>query len=278
MCEFCIEHGEGKKWYLQTKNYAKELLNEERKRYITEFWEKFEENIAGESGLTALDRLVAANPAGAKAFFSPVEEQMRKQHWGQVIPLEDVEQILERCVSVVRVPCACRIVIRGVHDARFCFCLAAFKSDFWPKGVFDQLPDYSKDLEVLTKEEAKREFQKLDRQGLVHSVWTHGTPFISAICNCTPRDCLALRMRLGVGLSTFFKAEYVAAIDLEKCNGCRDCMKICNFGAINYSASLRRCSINQLQCFGCGLCRAECPSDAISFLDRNAIPALAKDW
>jgi len=29
MCEFCTEHGEGKKWYLEMKNYADELLHEE---------------------------------------------------------------------------------------------------------------------------------------------------------------------------------------------------------------------------------------------------------
>ena len=29
MCEFCTEHGEGKKWYLQMKNYSEELLHVE---------------------------------------------------------------------------------------------------------------------------------------------------------------------------------------------------------------------------------------------------------
>jgi len=29
MYEFCTKHGEGKKWYLQMKNYAEELLHEE---------------------------------------------------------------------------------------------------------------------------------------------------------------------------------------------------------------------------------------------------------
>jgi len=29
MCEFCVDHGEGKKWYLEMKNYAEELLYEE---------------------------------------------------------------------------------------------------------------------------------------------------------------------------------------------------------------------------------------------------------
>ena len=27
MCEFCTEHGEGKKWYLEMKNYQEELLH-----------------------------------------------------------------------------------------------------------------------------------------------------------------------------------------------------------------------------------------------------------
>jgi hypothetical protein len=27
MCEFCTEHSEGRKWYLEMKNYSAELLN-----------------------------------------------------------------------------------------------------------------------------------------------------------------------------------------------------------------------------------------------------------
>lgn len=41
MCEFCKEHGEGKKWYLQAKNYRRELWNEERKQMTKEFFEKY---------------------------------------------------------------------------------------------------------------------------------------------------------------------------------------------------------------------------------------------
>ena len=41
MCEFCTQHGEGKKWYLQAKNYSQELLNEERKRFMTDFFGSF---------------------------------------------------------------------------------------------------------------------------------------------------------------------------------------------------------------------------------------------
>ncbi len=31
MCQFCTEHGEGKKWYLLMKNYSDILLHEELK-------------------------------------------------------------------------------------------------------------------------------------------------------------------------------------------------------------------------------------------------------
>jgi len=43
MCEFCTEHGEGKKWYLQAKNYSAELLNLKRMRHILDFANTFEE-------------------------------------------------------------------------------------------------------------------------------------------------------------------------------------------------------------------------------------------
>ena len=29
MCEFCTAHGEGKKWYLEMKNYAEELAHDQ---------------------------------------------------------------------------------------------------------------------------------------------------------------------------------------------------------------------------------------------------------
>ena len=38
MCEFCLQHGEGKKWYLQAKNYADDLLSDlKRRRFIETF-------------------------------------------------------------------------------------------------------------------------------------------------------------------------------------------------------------------------------------------------
>ena len=106
MCEFCHQHGEGKKWYLQAKNYSRELYNEERKRFIREFFEKIEERAA--TGFGGLNQMNMADPAVVKAVLPMVVEEQKKNHWGQVVPLEEVEQILDMAANIVRVPCACR--------------------------------------------------------------------------------------------------------------------------------------------------------------------------
>ena len=144
-----------------------------------------------------------------------------------------------------------------------------------------EYPDYAKDFEVLTREQAKKLFREFDREGLVHMLGSQ-TPFIVGFCNCDSTYCqiLARHARWSHldkkgGLS---KAEYVSTVDWEKCNGCRECMKLCNFGAISYSAAVKKCSINQFKCCGSGLCRSACPTQAITLRDRNAIPALAQDW
>ncbi len=38
MCEFCLQHGEGQKWYLQAKNYSQDLLSDaHRRKFIGDF-------------------------------------------------------------------------------------------------------------------------------------------------------------------------------------------------------------------------------------------------
>ncbi len=274
MCEFCTQHGEGKKWYLQAKNYSEELLNEQRKQFMEEFFGDFE-HVIGDSA-AALDRLVGANPEAARRLFPAIVEERKKEHWGQVVPVEEIEQILDMSLSVVRVPCVCRSMLRGFREARYCFGITS-AGDTASAMPLSDYPDY-RDLEVLDTDEAKKAIRKLDREGLVHSVWTFISPYIGGICNCSVNECMALKTRTRLGLQTVFKAEYVARVDWENCNGCRNCMKVCNFGAISYSAYSRKCSVNQLQCYGCGVCRALCHRDAIALVERAAVPALVSEW
>ena len=60
MCEFCLKHGEGEKWYLQAKNYSDDLLSDvRRRRFVAEFadLEKTQKSLARSArGLERLSR------------------------------------------------------------------------------------------------------------------------------------------------------------------------------------------------------------------------------
>ena len=96
------------------------------------------------------------------------------------------------------------------------------------------------------------------------------------MCNCDC-DCGAYRAYLQ-GYQNFFRAEYVCRVDEDMCTGCRTCMSQCQFGAQFYSSALGKVFIDPGRCFGCGVCRAVCPHDAIALLPRHADPVAANLW
>lgn len=262
MCEFCAEHGEGKVWYLAMRNYGEELLAQGgRREHIVSFLRDFEAGTAGAlASLDAIQRL----PFLPEAVGRVATARQKRSHFGQVVPVEDAERVLDLVDSVVRLPCACRSLTTGRSEARYCFGLGVD-----PAGWFDQLPDYAEKLERLDREEARAAIRGLDRDGLVHSVWTFGTPFIGGLCNCD-RDCVAYRLQVGTGMmQVFFPAEYVAAVDWDACSGCRQCRARCPFGAVRYAAAAGKCTIDPHLCYGCGVCRAVCHTGAIRLEPRR---------
>jgi heterodisulfide reductase subunit A len=63
------------------------------------------------------------------------------------------------------------------------------------------------------------------------------------------------------------KVEMEAAtsyINPSLCVGCRQCMDICMYGAIDYIEPKNICEVNTAVCKGCGLCAATCPSKAVT--------------
>ena len=290
MCEFCTKHGEGKKWYLQMKNYAKELLHEDlsstqeemanattRVEYIDRFTENF--LMPAISGVPkALEEVLAAvSPSFEHRPTPPSEDEiiegLKVVHFGQVLPIEDVEKVIDMVDSITRIPCGCRFITTGKTDKRYCFGLGMDT-----KGILGKFPDSASSLEVLDKEEAKSIIREYDKEGLMHSIWTGITPYVIGLCNCD-RDCLPYREYIEQkGRPAFFRAEYICKTDWDLCTGCKSCISQCQFGAEFYSSALGKVYIDPARCFGCGVCRAACPNEAIALVPREKEPEVAELW
>jgi ferredoxin len=268
MCEFCVQHGEGKVWYLAMQNYSRALLDDDaRLDYLAHFANDFEQNVP--PTMARLEWLSRTPLHGAAKPW--LKRTMQRDHYGQVVPMEDVEQILSQVDGIARLPCVCRRVTTGQREARYCYALTG-------DPRLAEVLDDSFSLEYLTPAEAISAVRRLDQEGLVHSVWTFKTPFIGALCNCD-QDCIAYRICHSRGyFQLMFRAEYVARVDPAACNGCKQCLRQCQFGAIRYSAANKKAEIDARQCYGCGVCRAACTRDAIGLHARAADPVAAGVW
>lgn len=281
MCEFCHQHGEGKKWYLKAENYSQDLLADlNRRNYIRDFIKD-----VGSGHVAELEKkfhLGMKAPSWLRQLYYWFHEQRyRRDHFGQVVPLEDLEEVLSLASSIVRLPCICRKKSTGDNGARYCFGLSldpeklleikeAFLETFRPGPDVDV-------FERLSKTEALELLRGYEKESLMHSLWTFKTPFIGGLCNCDRADCLAMVVHR-YGFRLFFRAEYVAQMAEENCSGCDSCLSACQFGAISFAAARKIAFIDPLRCYGCGVCRSHCEQQAIQLVPRMEHPLARHLW
>lgn len=265
MCEFCTSHGEGKKWYENATNYSAEVfhrVNSEKnvRKFLADLGRSLREDV--QRAAKWKRRL----PRIYDLFVFPlVTRHLKKIHFGQIVPVEDVEQILDRFSTVVRLPCVCRKSSTG-REIRYCFGIGM---DLTP--VYQDIPDM-RSFERLSVAEAKAFIRQLDNEGNMHSIWTLNTPFIGGLCNCD-KDCMAFRFDRQMNLGkAMWKSEYLSIIDRDFCTGCRECKKRCMFGAVRYDRNSNKCVVDPVACYGCGICRTVCDSGAIRLTERMKLP------
>ena len=196
MCEFCLKHGEGKKWYLQASNYSEDLLSDIRRRRFIEDFLTDTKSIARD--VKRLKKLDNAPKFVQGLVRRLVPRRMKKVHYGQVVPIEDIEGIFGFVNSIVRVACLCRHVTLG-KEKRYCYGVSLGPNGGMLgeivrglDGSFLNGPDTG-GMEKLSKDEAISALRGHEKEGLCHTVWTFQAPFIGGVCNCDRADCLAMR-------------------------------------------------------------------------------------
>jgi Pyruvate/2-oxoacid:ferredoxin oxidoreductase delta subunit len=278
MCQFCVEHGEGKRWYLQAQNYALDLNSDlARREYVVGFISGFEQMrsraiIAGD---------IAAKVPGpiTRAGKNAITKHQQKNHFGQPLSIEDCAQVLDLASSITVIPCVCRMHEPGRAADEVCMLVTSSPvNSVLQEGFSDYEagPDLD-DFHTMTKSEALELLRSCEDRGLMHSIWTFKTPFTAAICNCNlASGCMAMKLTAGYDVKVMWRGEDVAVLDAEKCTACGRCAKRCPFDAI--SSKPGAVTIPAEKCWGCGICRSACAQQAIVLVDRRTVPLVAALW
>lgn len=112
MCEFCLKHGEGRRWYLEAANYSEDLLSDlSRQTFIRHFFTTLKHEAADYQ--EQLARFNQAPGLVKRALRWKIVRRMKQVHYGQIVPIEDVEAIFGFVNSIVRVACLCRSITTG---------------------------------------------------------------------------------------------------------------------------------------------------------------------
>lgn len=283
MCRYCIEYGEGTKWYLNPKNYRDEIM-------------KVPPHSNGIAALGGPDKNtfemnIAAGADGAVPDVNyPDTVNMVLEnviaHGGQVVPIEDALKVVDLSfdtynVEWLRQHCTCRKYF-GSEPLEVCLYSGRIAE------ISSAARPWEKDHKRLNREQVKDHLRRMSQERMVHSVWhggiaPDGIPVL-AICSCAYPDCMGIRAREVYGaMNGMRKGEYVARIDPEKCRqGCgkteRLCLPVCNFGSLRYSPLHESVFVVPQRCFGCANCRNVCPHGAVRWHDRLDFPALVDTW
>jgi len=279
MCQFCVSHGDGKRWYTNASNYALDLEADLRHRgFMVDFIRDFETNRRTiNAGLNAL-RFVPRPAHGWLA--QRASTALQEYHFGQPVPVEECAQVFDIATNITRLPCVCRGAMKAGSNAESCCIIMTVNpsDDLLAEGFrgYAGGPE-AQGFHRLTKDQAVVYLRRAEERGLCHTAWTFITPFIAAICNCNlPSGCMAMKIQLSGGVRIMWKGEDVARLDQDLCTGCGRCAKQCPFAAI--SAKERRIHVDRASCWGCGICRTVCQAGALTLERRSATADVPAVW
>lgn len=192
----------------------------------------------------------------------PVGKSLSTQ--SRVMPYEEVAALIRAADYRAQGPCACRESV-GRCDAPRDVCLF-FGGP--ARGLVER--GFAREVDA---DEAIAILDRAEQAGLVHTT-NNSADRATVICSCCRCCCGILRGRAELDLPhAFAPSAWVAAVDAALCNACGVCAEercpVCAIEAPNGAAV-----VDGGRCIGCGLCVTACPTDAVSLVPRDPIPAV----
>ncbi len=181
----------------------------------------------------------------------------------QVLWYEDIAQMMERVDKIGVVACDCRRIYghTGVPELS---CIH-----------FGNMVDYEvgrgSRMKRISAAEAVAIFDECEEAGLVHNTPGNNASSPGVICNCCNDCCSTFEPAIHSGrlFEVAAPSRYRPSVKTELCKGCRQCLKICPFGAIEMvtisGPNTVRASVNAEKCLGCGVCVVGCQQKAMVF-------------
>ncbi len=285
MCDHCMKHGAGGKWYLNAGSYSEEVARRHNLReFLLEQYKNFEQISVRKVGgispagmdrvfrMPLIGRLVKRSAEKMLHSTRPPRNPFRPEgHIGQVVPLEDGVAILETCAAepIIEKNCMCRYMTRGVKES--CCINFGVMSE-----IVDKLPRFvpERDKYHLSRAEAVRRFTEHNQKGYIGTIWYGPYPYINNLCSCQSPECAGIRPRVDFGIMSIHKAEYVVGLQEDLCRGCRRCVTRCPFGALSVDRATGRVAVKAGACYGCGVCRHVCDTHALFLVPRDGVAGL----
>jgi len=189
-------------------------------------------------------------PSSSKVI--PIQQSLGTLQW--VLPTQQVLEILRNSRSFALADCMCR----SKHKR----CDKPLEVCFYTNDVADKKVAESSARHVDLNEAAER-LRLANEHGLVHLTIYNPEQHVYALCSCCECCCHDIEFMKKLGRPDLVAhADYIAAVDSNRCNNCGVCSERCTFGALEMRNGV--VTYRREKCYGCGLCVTTCPAGSIS--------------
>ncbi len=195
---------------------------------------------------------------GPAARVVPVNESVSPE--AEVMPFDDVGELVKEAYRIAVVPCTCRLV-EGECGLPIENCIQMNKA-----------ADYTVERGTgreISKEETLAILEEARKEGLIHVVDNRRSNG-HIICNCCSDCCINWPDPKNYRQLCTAPSRYTALVNDDDCTACENCLDRCHFDAILMNEDGDLAVVDEEKCMGCGLCQVVCDDGALSLIEKRA--------